>query len=277
MPDIGTLELITAYILNKLASPTLDQAGKDLAIGLQRLRDQKITNVKTIVTKVAETVQEKEVKTEAYKQLDLILEWTEGASKVDPEEEDLSSLWEQLLRNIVTGKNRNAFLLAALKKVDSDGARMLKRIAERPHWKKRFHVDLPKEAHAAADPLSIHDRACLEVLENLGFVRRTFRDLGRFSPGSWSLSILITLSASGCIVLAGREVFNTPGSMFVKVPLFQAIAAVTLMVYFSYVIAVMAWKAYRIQRSIRYYAPTALTDELITEINRTQKTTKKGG
>lgn len=182
-------EISVMPVLTNLLKPTAEMLGQELKGYVKEKIDswkdkKREENVAEHVRQVHERIINEKPdlsnSKESIRQFELFEEWVEGAQEVDPSEETLARMWQELLYKIAQGKNFDVLLIEKLKLIDTDQAAVLLGMYNKPP---RFIKNKK-------------DRYLLHSLEKLGLVERTHLRTGVFALlGAWPVAVMAAVLA----------------------------------------------------------------------------------
>lgn len=78
--------------------------------------------------------------TTASKQADFFSEWAEAVENINPADEDLSQIWQDLMARVACGEEISAELMRALKTLTPGEAQFLMKLRRGPRWSGLLHM-----------------------------------------------------------------------------------------------------------------------------------------
>jgi len=165
--------------ITSLLKPTADYLGEELKdtvkeIVESRKKKKEDENLLGHLNLLNEKINSSNKRNVSYEQLDLFSEWVEGVSKVNPKNEELSQLWQNLLLNASADKS-SEILISKIKKMSSGEAKALVALSSR-----------------SCNKLSDEERYHLKSLEDLELIEAntSFLNLFQFIFGACFLGFM---------------------------------------------------------------------------------------
>lgn len=169
-------ELTLLPSITSLLKPTANYLGEEIKDAVKeivenRKKKKEDENLLSHLNLINEKINSSNEKSVSYEQLDLFSEWVDEVSKIDPKNEELSQLWQNLLLN-ASADNSSEILISKIRKMSSGEAKALVALSN-PTRKK----------------LSEEERYHLKSLEDLELIESnsTFINLFKFIIGGFFL------------------------------------------------------------------------------------------